>query len=74
MTIDFRIEDGPEELLRVATDGKIHTAGKVFAGWAGYVQYVAKLETVAKWAKLFVRDHDAHELRDALEDLEKNND
>ena len=46
--MEFKMGDASEELLRVATDGKVHAAGKVFAGWDGYVRYVARLEASAK--------------------------
>ncbi|KKN47683.1 hypothetical protein LCGC14_0660060 [marine sediment metagenome] len=42
--MEFNIVDPLDELLRVASDGTIHTAGKVFAGWVEYVEYVARLE------------------------------
>ena len=48
--MEFKMGDASEELLRVATDGKIHAAGQVFDGWDGYVRYVSRLEAVAEQA------------------------
>ena len=49
--MEFKMGDASEELLRVATDGKIHSAGQVFAGWDGYVRYVRSLEAAVEVAK-----------------------
>ena len=47
----FNIVEAPEELLRVATDGKIHSAGRTFVNWTEYMQYVVRLEAVVELAK-----------------------